>query len=218
MDLVKFWTVCSANSIILTEPKIRQFERYEKELIYWNEKINLISRKDEENILERHFLHSLSILKYVNFKEKGVCLDFGTGAGFPGIPIKIARPDLYFLLIDSMKKKLKIAEMFAQHTGLRNIEATTCRIEEFANQKSNFMQCDYIMARAVTKLDTLVEWTIRLLKENGKMIFLKGGDLTEEISNTKRKFPSIKIEEIEINLFGAEWFLQENKKIIVCSF
>ena len=216
MDLIKFWTICSANSIVLSEEQIKQFERLESELRYWNEKVNLISRKDEDNIFERHFLHSLSILKYIDLKDKAQCLDFGTGGGFPGIPLKIAKPDLHFLLVDSIKKKIKITDMFAQHTGLRNIKAITARVEELATESQNQKKFDYIFARAVGKLDMLVSWTENLLKQNGKFVFLKGGDLTEEIMITKEKFPRLKIEEISINMFGADFFEKEGKKIVIC--
>ncbi len=218
MDLVKFWTICSANSIVLSEEQIKQFERLEGELRYWNEKVNLISRKDEDNIFERHFLHSLSILKYIDIKNKANCLDFGTGGGFPGIPLKIARPDLSFLLVDSIKKKVKITDMLAKHTGLRNIKAISERIEDIASDKKNKEKYDYIFARAVGKLDILIAWAHNLIKPNGKFIFLKGGDLEQEIQQTQTKYTSIKINVININMFGADFFEKEEKKIIVCEF
>lgn len=216
MDLIKFWTICSANSIVLSEEQIKQFERFEGELRYWNEKVNLISRRDEDNIFERHFLHSLSILKYVDLKDKAQCLDFGTGGGFPGIPLKIAKPDLHFLLVDSIKKKIKITDMFAQHTGLRNIKAITARVEELAMESQNQDKYDYIFARAVGKLERLISWTENMIKPKGKFIFLKGGDLTEEITEANEKFPQLTIKEINISLFGADFFEKEAKKLIIC--
>ncbi|HRP02783.1 MAG TPA: 16S rRNA (guanine(527)-N(7))-methyltransferase RsmG [Candidatus Kapabacteria bacterium] len=218
MDLVKFWTISSSNSIVLTEEQIRQFERFESELRYWNEKVNLISRKDEDNIFERHFLHSLSILKYVDLKYKAHCLDFGTGGGFPGIPLKIARPDLNFLLVDSIKKKVKITDMFAKHTGLRNIKAISTRVEELVNERANQQKYDYIFARAVGKLELIIPWTYKLLKPDGTYIFLKGGDLAEEISQIKSKFPKINVNIIDIKMLGADFFESEAKKIVICKF
>lgn len=218
MDIVKFWTICSANSIILDKSQIENFERYHKELIYWNEKVNLISRSDIENIFERHFLHSLSILKYENIKKKARCLDFGTGAGFPGLPLKIAKPDIYMTLVDSIKKKIKITEIFAKHTGLKNIDVICSRVEDLKNDKNINHKFDYIFARAVSRLDNLIAWSKELLKPDGKMMFLKGGNLEEEINNSYQKFPNIKIEEIQIDIFGAEWFKNEEKKILVVRF
>ncbi|MGB9912782.1 MAG: 16S rRNA (guanine(527)-N(7))-methyltransferase RsmG, partial [Candidatus Kapaibacteriota bacterium] len=119
MELTEFWTILSANGIILEVEQLKQIERFVKELTYWNDKINLISRKDIDNILENHILHSLSILKYVEIPQKANTLDVGTGGGLPGIPLKIARPDINMILIDSIAKKIKITDMLAKHTGLR---------------------------------------------------------------------------------------------------
>jgi len=218
MDIFKFWTICSANSIVLDKTQIENFERYHKELIHWNEKVNLISRSDIENIFERHFLHSLSILKYENMKKKACCLDFGTGAGFPGLPLKIARPYIHMTLVDSIKKKIKITEIFAKHTGLKNINVICSRVEDLNNDKNYTNKFDYIFARAVSRLDNLIAWSKELLKPDGKMIFLKGGNLEEEIKTSHQKFPKIKIEEIQIDLFGVEWFKKEEKKIVVVTF
>lgn len=216
MDIIKFWTICSSNSLILTEAQIKRFERYENELKYWNKQVNLISRRDEDNIYERHFLHSLSILKYVDLKKNAVCLDFGTGGGFPGIPLKIAREDLDFLLVDSIQKKIKITDMFAKHTGLKKIKAISCRVEELINDKQYYQQFDYIFARAVGNLTKLIDWTYELLKAEGKFIFLKGGDLQEEINEAKFNFPNLEFVTKDIKLFGAEWLSEEDKKIIIC--
>ena len=218
MDLVKFWTVCSSNSIILENNQIQQFERFENELRYWNEKVNLISRKDEENIFERHILHSLAILKYIDLKPKAKCLDFGTGGGFPGIPLKIARPDLSMLLVDSIKKKGKITEMFAKHTGLKEINFKIARVEELQEEFDKRIEFDYIFARAVGRLEVLVDLSHYLLKKGGKMIFLKGGNLEDEFKKTKERFQYVKIDEINIKLIGADWFEKEEKKIITVSF
>jgi len=215
MDIIKFWTICSANSIILDKEQIENFERYYRELIYWNEKVNLISRSDIENIFERHFLHSLSILKYENLKNKARCLDFGTGGGFPGLPLKIARPDIYITLVDSIRKKIKITEIFSKHTGLKNIDLICSRVEDLKVDKNFIHKFDYIFARAVSRLDNLISWSKELLKPDGKMMFLKGGNLEEEINICYQKFTNIKIEEIQIDLFGSEWFKKEEKKIVV---
>jgi 16S rRNA (guanine527-N7)-methyltransferase len=218
MDIVKFWTICSANGIILTPEQIKQFERYHRELLYWNEKVNLISRKDEDNIFERHFLHSLAILKYYKIPPKSRCLDFGTGGGLPGIPLKIACGDINMLLVDSIRKKIKITDMFVQHSEMRNVKAICCRVEELALDSKYLRSFDFIFSRAVAKLDEMIEWVIKLLKPSGTMIFLKGGDLVEEINAAKSKFPGLTIEESKIKLFGADWFEKEDKKILICEF
>ncbi|MGI6369186.1 MAG: 16S rRNA (guanine(527)-N(7))-methyltransferase RsmG [Ignavibacteria bacterium] len=213
MEFTEFWTILSTNNIILDVNQIEQFKRFENELKYWNNKVNLISRKDEDNILERHFIHSLSILKYIDLPKKVRCLDFGTGGGFPGIPLKIAMPDIFMTLCDSIKKKLKIAEIFALHTGLKNFNFECSRVEEL--DKKYYKRFDFIFARAVAKTNLLVEWTLPFLKNNGKFVFLKGGALEEEIAEVQKKHPNLNVEEIQIDMLDCPWFKNEEKKIII---
>lgn len=215
MELSKFWTICSGNGIILELPQLEQFKRYYEELLYWNERVNLISRKDLDNIFERHFLHSLSILKYVDLKKKGNCLDIGTGGGFPGIPIGIARPDLHILMVDSIAKKLKLTDMFAKHTGNRFFSTKNIRAEDLSSDAKNLKNFDYIFARAVTRTVSLIEWSQKLLKDEGKFLFLKGGNMQEEIDEAYKKFPDYSYELINIDLIGSDWMKQEEKKILV---
>ena len=167
MEYTEFWTILSANNIVLNVGQIEQFKRYEKELLYWNEKINLISRQDEQNVLEKHFLHCLSILKYIEFPKKARCLDIGTGGGFPGLPLKIAEPEIYMTLADSIRKKLKTTEMFAKHTGLRNIECKLGRVEDLARDKKYNQYFDIICSRAVAQTVKLIDWSLPLLKNMG---------------------------------------------------
>lgn len=214
MDKEKFWTVCTSNQIMIDQDELQLLERYHDELLYWNKKINLISRKDEENIWSNHILHSLSILKYVDFKHKAKVMDIGTGGGLPGIPIKILRQDLNVNLVDSITKKMKATEMFAKHTGLKNIFAKKGRAEEL---NFNF-KFDYIIARAVSRLANLMEWTKPHVTKQTKYVLLKGGDLTEEFNEAKSKFGKLNIKEIEIDLFGYSYFKDENKKIITVEF
>ena len=217
MDWTEFWTILSANGIILDAKQIEIFKRYQKELIYWNEKINLISRQDENNLLERHFIHSLSILKYVDIPPKARCLDIGTGGGFPGLVLKIARPDMYMFLLDSIKKKIKTTEMFAQHTGLRNINCLLGRAESICNEKKYHKHFDIITSRAVAPTDKLIDWTLPLIKDSGRFIFLKGGDLAKEIDIAKRKYKELTFEIKDINILGCETINFGNKKVVVVS-
>ncbi len=215
MDITQFWTICSANSIILTLEQLKSFERYRDELIYWNSKVNLISRKDEDNIFERHFLHSLAILKYVKIRSKSKCLDIGTGGGFPGLPIKIANPEINMMLIDSIRKKVKLTEMFAQHTGLRKIEVATIRAEDLAIGTKEFIQFDFIMARAVSSIKNIVDWSYKFLSDSGLYVLLKGGDLTDEIAELKQAYPSMKVREHLIDMYGCDSFKKDEKKIVI---
>lgn len=217
MDLIKLWTICSSNGIVLDKKQMDDFERFANDLVYWNKKVNLISRKDESEIFAKHILHSLSILKYVTIKDKAKCLDIGTGGGFPGIPLKIAKPTIDMLLVDSIAKKIKITSMFAQHTGQRNIAAKAMRAEELALQKEYKYYFDFIFVRAVTKTNKIMRWSENILKNDGKIILLKGGDLSKEIAWAKEEFPKLHIEEKQINLLGADWFKEDEKKILICS-
>lgn len=218
MDFVKFWTRCSLNGIVLDEEQMILIERYSNELLYWNKKINLISRKDEENLLERHILHSLTPLKYLKLKEKAYCLDVGTGGGLPGIPLKIARPDLKFTLIDSISKKIKMTEMFAKHTELKDIKALKIRAEDYEKSDNNIKKFDYIFSRAVAKTDLVISWVRNIIKKDGLIVLYKGGNLDEEIETAKKKFKNVDINVISINMNGSSWFSDEDKKLLVCKF
>lgn len=218
MDLIKFWTVCSLNGIILDEKQMALIERYTSELIYWNKKINLISRKDEDNLLERHILHSLTPLKYLNIKEKSLCLDVGTGGGLPGIPLKIARQDLNFFLIDSIAKKIKMADMFAKHTELKDIKALTIRAEDFAKNYSQKIKFDYIFSRAVARTDFIIEWVKNIIKKGGLIVLYKGGNLDGEIKAAKTNFRNLEIEIVDIEMNACSWFKEEEKKLLICKF
>lgn len=215
MDFTEFWTICSLNGIILDETMSRNIQRFQQELTYWNERVNLISRQDAKNILEKHILHSLVILKYEKISYKARVIDIGCGAGLPGTILKIARPDIFLTLVDSITKKLKIAEMLANHTSLRNISAYAKRVETLSNDDNFCGKYDYIVSRAVATADKLVNWSYKLLKPRGKFIFLKGGDLKQEIDAIKKVFPNLKYIEIPIDLIGYDYFLKEEKKVLI---
>lgn len=219
MDAIEFWTVCSLNGIVLDQRQMENINRFHGELVIWNNRINMISRQDMDNIYERHILHSLSILKYATIAPKARCMDVGTGGGFPGVPLKIALPEINMLLVDSIAKKSKTAGMFAQHTGLRHIAAKTIRAEALADSTEFRGAFDVITARAVAPLVQLVSWVELLLKpKTAQMLFLKGGNLEAEIAEAVKKFPALAVEEHEIDLTGATWFKKQEKKLLVCRF
>lgn len=215
MEFTEFWTICSLNGIILDETMSRNLQRFQQELTYWNERVNLISRQDAKFILEKHILHSLVILKYEKISYKARVIDVGCGAGFPGTILKIARPDIFLTLVDSIAKKLKIAEMLANHTSLRNISAIAKRVETLADDQNHIGKYDYVVSRAVATTDKLVNWTHKLLKSDGKFVFLKGGNLEIEIEETKQHFPHLNFTEIPIDLIGFDYFKKEDKKVLV---
>ena len=215
LTALDFWTTAGANGIVLNKDQIDGLQRYHDELLYWNAKVNLVSRKDENQIWGRHILHSLTLLKYVNFPKKARVLDLGTGGGLPGIPLKIARPDLRVVLCDSVRKKMTMTAMFADHTGMKNIDAVTSRVEDLAEHAHYRASFDVIVSRAVADTMQLMEWVRPLVAPRGFCAFLKGGDLKNELSNARKTFPGIDIREIPIDLFGAPWFKADEKKIVV---
>ncbi len=167
------------------QQQINQFAALKDLYIEWNEKINVISRKDIDSLYERHVLHSLSIAAAANFNDGAEIVDIGTGGGFPGIPLAIFFPKVQFLLVDSIGKKLKVVRAVAEAIGLENIEVQHTRVEDIKNRKF-----DFAVSRAVAPLNDLWQWAKPVIRPghaseeygNG-LICLKGGDLAEEFAN-----------------------------------
>lgn len=192
----------------LSEEQIAQFSKLEASYQDWNAKINVISRKDIEELYIKHVLHSLAIAKIQEFKPGSTVLDVGTGGGFPGIPLAILFPETKFYLIDVIAKKIKVVNAVAEGIGLKNLKAEQKR----ANTVND--KFDFIVSRAVTNMPDFVSWVKGKTKKgnahaeraNG-ILYLKGGDLTEELND----FP----EAIQYNIsdFFTEDFF-ETKKVV----
>jgi 16S rRNA (guanine527-N7)-methyltransferase len=170
----------------------------------WNEKINVISRKDMDHFYEHHVLHSLAIATQFNFRKKSNVLDLGTGGGFPGIPLAILFPEVNFHLVDSINKKLQVVLAVAEELEIKNITTQHKRAEEIKDRKF-----DVVVSRAVAPLKDLWHWSKPLLKRNTSadnapngLICLKGGDLSQEIFESKCKPYVWEIE----NIFREEYF------------
>jgi 16S rRNA (guanine527-N7)-methyltransferase len=162
-----------------TDTQLQQFAALKDLYTDWNEKINVISRKDMDNFYEHHVLHSLAIATQFEFKKESSIMDLGSGGGFPGIPLAIFFPDTQFHLVDSINKKLKVATEIATSIGLQNITTQHTRAEDIKNRKF-----DVVVSRAVAPLKDLWWWSKPLLKKGSSpngLICLKGGDLTKEI-------------------------------------
>ncbi len=176
----------------LTTKQINQFEALLELYTEWNAKINVISRKDIQNLYVHHVLHSLAIAKFINFAPKSRILDVGTGGGFPGIPLAIFFPEQEFVMIDSIGKKIKVVNEVAKAISLTNVEATHMRVQE---EKRKY---DFIVSRAVMSLTELVKLVRKNIEPihknalNNGLICLKGGDLTDELKpfrNIAESFP-----------------------------
>lgn len=192
----------------LTSKQIELFERLEPLYAEWNAQINVISRKDFSEFYERHVLHSLGIAKFIRFKPGSKVLDVGTGGGFPGIPLAILYPKVKFHLVDSIGKKIKVVNGVADSLRLINVKAEQIRAEELKEEY------DFVVSRAVTKLPEFVQWVEKSIARKQKnaipngIIYLKGGDLTEEIKSFKR---NIFVQDLS-EYFSEEFF--ETKKVL----
>lgn len=175
----------------LSEVQKNQFGKLAELYKDWNQKINVVSRKDIDELYLRHVLHSLGIAKVISFLPHARVLDVGTGGGFPGIPLAILFPETQFHLVDSIGKKIKVVEEVSEGVGLENVQITNARVETVTNQY------DFIVSRAVAQMETFVHWVKgRIAKENrhelkNGILYLKGGDLEEELSiyKTAKIFP-----------------------------
>ena len=191
----------------LSEVQKEQLVQLEDLYQDWNQKINVVSRKDIDELYLRHVLHSLGIAKIITFKSGAAVLDVGTGGGFPGIPLAILFPEVHFTLIDAIGKKVKVVEEVVEGLGLTNVRAVHSRVENLDEQY------DFIVSRAVAAMPTFVRWVKGRIKKksvhdlkNG-ILYLKGGDLTEELKDYK----TVQIFDLS-DYFSEEFF--ETKKLV----
>ena len=171
----------------LSKEQIGQFDQLYDLYSFWNAQINVISRKDIEELYERHILHSLGIAKFCTFKAGEKVLDVGTGGGFPGIPLAILFPETQFHLVDSIGKKIKVVVEVAAALGLTNVKASHLRAEQVTDKY------DFVVSRAVTRLIDFYPWVRGKFNKDSKnaiangILYLKGGELAEEINESKLK-------------------------------
>ncbi len=193
----------------LTTRQLEQLASLEELYRLWNDRINVISRKDIDQLAVRHVLHSLAIAKVCRFRAGARVLDVGTGGGFPGIPLAILFPEARFTLVDSIGKKIRVVEEVARAIGLQNVTPLHARVETLPGRY------DFVVSRAVTRMKPFVDWVWEKIEPGNTagslpagILYLKGGDLTEELAETGRPYRLYAI---------ADWFddpFFETKKVV----
>lgn len=235
METPGIWlrTLSRKNGIKLSDDQIDLLGRYVDQLLGWNQKVNLISRQDEESVWQNHLLHSLSLVFKLDLTEHPTIMDLGTGGGLPGIPLKIALPDAELLLVDSTRKKIAAVEDMLKTLDLKGISAIWGRAEELAKRPNLLAHFDYIVSRAVAPLSDLISWSRPFLRSSASsqshlggrvmvpppaLIAFKGGDLSEEINRARRAAKVSSIEVVDLVFPGSEEISSTGKKIVVVTF
>lgn len=188
---------CKEIDIVITEKKIKNLYQYMKLMLEWNKNVNLTAITDEKEVIIKHFIDSISINKYI--KEANNVMDVGTGAGFPGIPLKILNEGTDFILVDSLNKRINFLEEVKKELSLNKLKLLHARAEELAKDKEYRENIDIVISRAVARLRILVEYMLPFLKENGLCICMKGPNIEEELEESKKALDILggKIEDIE---------------------
>jgi 16S rRNA (guanine(527)-N(7))-methyltransferase RsmG len=222
------------NGFTPTDLQLEQLNQYVGLLLDWNTKINLISRKDEENVWTYHILHSISPLFKIKIKEGSRIVDIGSGGGLPGIPLKILRPDISLLCLDATRKKTNSISQMVDELKLESVNVLWGRAEEVGLQPEYLHKFDFAIARAVCPLNELIPLSINFLKKRNNphsiettinkglidadppaLIAFKGGDLTKEIELAKQHHPHVNIRSIDLTFSGSEQLIASDKKFLV---
>ena len=211
---------CKKNNIKILEEKNEQFFQYMNLILEWNEKVNLTAIKDEKEFIVKHFIDSLTIDSLITDSKK--LLDIGTGAGFPGIPLKINNPDINVTLIDSVNKKIMVLNDVIEKLGLEKTEALHVRAEELARENDYREKFDIVTTRAVSNLSTISEYMLPFVKIGGETICMKGPNIEQELKEAKNaiqllggqieKIEKFNIDDFERNIIIIKKVKNTNKK------
>ncbi len=224
-DLSWFVSICATNGLQLTYEQAEEFEKYRHHLISWNRRVNLISRKDEDNFYSNHALNCISFLFSRKLKRDATILDLGTGGGLPGIPLKIVLPELNLTLLDSIAKKTKAVSEIVSEMAMKGVTVVTGRAEELAKTREFQGKFDYVIARAAGKLDEVARWSRGFLRDfqlygdevisAGMLLVLKGGSFEDELTSARRiKFVK-SVEANEILFTGMDELENKEKKLVL---
>lgn len=184
-----------AVDIHLTLEQMTLLEQYLHLLVSWNERTNLVSKNDVQHLVDRHLLESIAVLTASCLDTNALVMDLGSGAGFPGIPLKILRSDLDFKFIDSKRMKYLFLKEVIRQLDLKKAEAMCVRVEDLHATFLNYF--DFIVCRAVATLVELWDWSAKFLKKEGKLLAMKGGDLTSECAEFRQNFPETNLQIID---------------------
>lgn len=219
-----FLSTCRENNFSIVESRLQLLEKYVSLILFHNKNLNLISRKDEENIWTHHILHCVSLLFHRKFPNSGNILDLGTGGGLPGIVYAILHPELKFILLDATRKKIEAVGSMIADMKLKNVEAVWGRAEEVGNQPEYAGKFYIVIARAVAPLDKLVKWAKPFLAPlhrshtmlpdyipSRSLVAFKGGDLNDEIKRISNKKTARVVDSITLNT-------KEDKKVVIIRY
>jgi len=233
LDIVELRTLLRRNNLACGDNQLELLIKYSELLVGWNSKINLISRRDEENIVERHIVLSLSFLFKHAFATGSSILDIGTGGGLPGIPLAIVCPESRFTLIDSIQKKMKALTSILDELQMKNVTLRTGRAEDLAKEKEHGGSYDYVVARAVSGVTDLVKWGGPFLRkagdgpvepgrtgtqpvlQRGSLVLYKGGDLKAEFAEARLKVKPELLTEEPITVDGLDPEYTHEKKLVI---
>lgn len=225
------YTLCKKNDISITDIEIARLSLFKTLLLDWNKKINLVSRKNEENVWKGHIALSLSMIFKIRFRGGMKILDLGTGGGFPGIPLAIMHSNCSFVLLDSTQKKITAVQSMTDALELKNVKTVWGRAEELQRQPAYSKVFDAVVARSVSNLGNLLEWGLPFLKplagENvttekisiaaPSLITFKGGEIEEEEREARKSYPSVSLQSVPLIFPGSEEFDNLDKKLIIAT-